>query len=51
MLEVDEDSRLGREAIAGGVRYGAAALPQDDRVADWYAGRLCVAGSGRRAAI
>jgi len=37
MLEVDEDSRLGREAIAGGTRYGAARLPSDDDVADWYA--------------
>ena len=37
MLEVDEDSRLGRESIAGGVRYGAGALPVEDRVADWYA--------------
>ena len=37
MLEVDEDSRLGRESIAGGVRYGAGALPNEDRVADWYA--------------
>ena len=36
MLEVDEDSRLGREAMAGGGRYGAAALPDEDRVADWY---------------
>lgn len=37
MLEVDEDSRLGREALAGGKRYGAGALPVEDRVADWYA--------------
>jgi oxygen-independent coproporphyrinogen-3 oxidase len=37
MLEVDEDSRLGREALAGGTRYGAGALPEEDRVADWYA--------------
>jgi len=37
MLEVDEDSRLGRESIAGGTRYGAGALPEEDRVADWYA--------------
>jgi oxygen-independent coproporphyrinogen-3 oxidase len=37
MLEVDEDSRLGREAMAGGSRYGAAVLPDEDRVADWYA--------------
>ena len=36
MLEVDEDSRLGREFLAGGARYGAAALPDEDRVADWY---------------
>jgi oxygen-independent coproporphyrinogen-3 oxidase len=33
---VDEDSRLGREALAGGLRYGAGALPDEDRVADWY---------------
>ncbi len=36
MLEVDDDSRLGREAKAGGKRYGAAQLPEEDRVADWY---------------
>jgi len=36
MLEVDEDSRLGREKIAGGVRYGAGILPDEDCVADWY---------------
>jgi oxygen-independent coproporphyrinogen-3 oxidase len=37
MLEVDEDSRLGREKQAGGLRYGAANLPEEDAVADWYA--------------
>ncbi len=37
MLEVDEDSRLGREKMAGGVRYGAGVLPDEDAVADWYA--------------
>ena len=37
MLEVDEDSRLGREFLAKGTRYGAANLPADDRVAEWYA--------------
>ncbi len=37
MLEVDEGSRLGRESLLGGVRYGACALPLEDRVADWYA--------------
>jgi oxygen-independent coproporphyrinogen-3 oxidase len=37
MLEVDDGSRLGREALAGGKRFGAGQLPDDDRVADWYA--------------
>jgi oxygen-independent coproporphyrinogen-3 oxidase len=36
MLEVDEDSRLGREKLAGGVRYGAGMLPVEDAVTDWY---------------
>ncbi len=36
MLEVDDGSRLGREALAGGRRYGAGDLPDEDRVADWY---------------
>ena len=36
MLEVDEESRLGREAIAGGNRYGAGTLPSDEQTADWY---------------
>ena len=36
MLEVDDGSRLGREAMAGGRRYGAGELPDEDRVADWY---------------
>ena len=30
MLEVDEDSRLGRELLAGGVRYGAADVPSEE---------------------
>ena len=37
MLEVDEDSRLGREKLRGGGRYGTRALPEEDHVADWYA--------------
>ena len=37
MLEVDEDSRLGRELIGPGVRYGASATPADSLVADLYA--------------
>lgn len=36
MLEVDEDSRLGREILAGGVRFGAADRPSDDLTADLY---------------
>jgi oxygen-independent coproporphyrinogen-3 oxidase len=36
MLEVDEDSRLGRELIGPGVRYGANATPTDSLVADLY---------------
>jgi oxygen-independent coproporphyrinogen-3 oxidase len=36
MLELDEGSRLGIESLSGGVRYGAAALPSDDEVADNY---------------
>ncbi len=36
MLEVDEDSRLGRELLAGGTRYGAALAPSDDAIAEMY---------------
>jgi oxygen-independent coproporphyrinogen-3 oxidase len=36
MLEVDEDSRLGRELIAGGTRYHAHFVPSEDDVADFY---------------
>jgi oxygen-independent coproporphyrinogen-3 oxidase len=36
MLEVDEDSRLGREVIAGGHRYHAHFVPNDDLTADLY---------------
>ena len=36
MLEVDEDSRLGRELLDGGGRYHAGAVPSDDMVADFY---------------
>lgn len=36
MLEVDEDSRLGREILAGGTRYGAADRPSSDLTADLY---------------
>ncbi len=36
MLEVDEDSRLGRELIAGGTRYHAHFVPDEDLTADFY---------------
>jgi oxygen-independent coproporphyrinogen III oxidase len=36
MLEVDDDSRLGKERLLGGVRYGAADVPDDDQTADFY---------------
>ncbi len=35
-LEVDEDSRLGRELIAGGTRYHAHFVPDEDATADFY---------------
>jgi oxygen-independent coproporphyrinogen-3 oxidase len=50
MLEVDEDSRLGREVLRAGnrvqgqgstepadLRYGAGAVPSEDETAQWYA--------------
>jgi len=36
MLEVDDDSRLGRELIAGGTRYHAHFVPNEDAIADFY---------------
>ncbi|HEY7211001.1 MAG TPA: radical SAM family heme chaperone HemW [Bryobacteraceae bacterium] len=36
LFEADEDSRLGRELLAGGVRYGAARMPSDDASAGFY---------------
>ena len=36
MLEVDEDSRLGRELIAGGQKYHAHFVPDDDLTAECY---------------
>lgn len=47
MLEVDEDSRLGRELLAGGARYGAREVPSEETVAEFYelaAERLARAG-------
>src|SRR5580704_4664190 len=36
LLEVDEDSRLGRELIAGGTKYHAHFVPDEDLTADLY---------------
>lgn len=36
MLEVDQDSRLGRELLAGGARYRAELVPSDDAIARMY---------------
>jgi putative oxygen-independent coproporphyrinogen III oxidase len=36
MLEVDEDSRLGREMLKGGTRYRAGLVPSDDAIAQMY---------------
>jgi oxygen-independent coproporphyrinogen-3 oxidase len=40
MLEVDEDSRLGREVLAGGTRYHAHFVADEEAVADFY-GAAC----------
>ena len=36
MLEVDEDSRLGRELLEGGSRYRTGAVPTEEQVAGFY---------------
>lgn len=36
MLEVDDDSNLGRELLGLGSRYGAGAVPCEDDIADFY---------------
>jgi oxygen-independent coproporphyrinogen-3 oxidase len=36
MLEVDEDSRLGREILKGGARYRAGLVPSEDAIARMY---------------
>jgi oxygen-independent coproporphyrinogen-3 oxidase len=36
LLEVDQGSRLGREILQGGARYGAGAVPDDDAMAAFY---------------
>jgi oxygen-independent coproporphyrinogen-3 oxidase len=36
IFEIDEESRLGKEALLGGIRYGAALLPSDDLTTELY---------------
>jgi oxygen-independent coproporphyrinogen-3 oxidase len=36
MLEVDQDSRLGREVLSAGTRYHADLVPADDAIAQMY---------------
>jgi oxygen-independent coproporphyrinogen III oxidase len=47
LLEIDEESRLGREVLTLGSRYGAATIPEDDSMAAQYEGaceQLAAAG-------
>ncbi|HEY1807812.1 MAG TPA: radical SAM family heme chaperone HemW [Acidobacteriaceae bacterium] len=47
MLEVDDDSRLGRELLAHGGRYRADEVPHDDLIADMYTEAIAfLAGHG-----
>jgi oxygen-independent coproporphyrinogen-3 oxidase len=36
MLEVDDESRLGKELLQGGARYHAGAVPKDDTIAAMF---------------
>ena len=36
MLEIDQDSRLGKEILLGGTRYGAADTPEEEETAAFY---------------
>jgi oxygen-independent coproporphyrinogen III oxidase len=40
MLEIDQDSRLGRELLAGGSRYQALTVPSEELTADLYEGAI-----------
>lgn len=47
MLEIDEDSRLGRQLMAGGTKYHAHFVPDEDATAEFYemaCARLSAAG-------
>ncbi len=45
MLEVDEDSRLGREVLLNGKRYGASDVPSDERIVEFYETALARLGA------
>ncbi|MFB3827074.1 MAG: coproporphyrinogen-III oxidase family protein [Bryobacteraceae bacterium] len=47
MLEVDEDSRLGREILAGGARYGASEVPESADLYELAVERLAAMGLKR----
>ena len=36
IFEIDQDSRLGKEVLLGGTRYGAGLIPSDDLTAELY---------------
>ena len=44
MLEIDEDSRLGRELLAGGARYHAGTVPSEELTADLYESAIAFLG-------
>ncbi len=44
MLEIDEDSRLGRELLAGGTRYNAGTVPSEELTADLYESAIAFLG-------
>jgi oxygen-independent coproporphyrinogen-3 oxidase len=47
MLEVDDESRLGREMLVHGGRYRAKEVPGDDTIAELYTEAIgCLAGHG-----
>ncbi len=49
MLEVDDESKLGAEMLAGGVRYGAGLVPGEDAIAGMYEDAVAtLAGMGLR---
>jgi oxygen-independent coproporphyrinogen-3 oxidase len=47
MLEVDDDSRLGREIGAGGLKYYAPHVPDEDAIAEMYAEAVEFLGANR----